>query len=144
MMNLTAKIKYLRDIKEISVNPKGDWIDLRSGIDITLEAGEVCCIPLGIAVELPTGCEAHIAPRSSTFDKWGIIQLNSVGVIDESYCGDNDEWKMPVLAMRKTHIHINDRICQFRIMPKMGFLKLNKVTRLNNENRGGFGSTGVN
>lgn len=143
-MNLSAKIKYLRDIKEISVNPKGDWIDLRSGIDVELEAGEVFCIPLGIAVELPTGCEAHIAPRSSTFDKWGIIQLNSVGVIDESYCGDNDEWKMPVLAMRKTHIHLNDRICQFRIMPKMGFLKLNKVSHLGNENRGGFGSTGIN
>lgn len=142
-MNLIAKIKYIRDIKEISVNPLGDWIDLRSGIDIKLEAGEVACIPLGIAVELPVGCEAHIAPRSSTFDKWGIIQLNSVGVIDESYCGDNDEWKMPVLAMRKTHIHINDRICQFRIMPKMGFLKLNKVKELGNKNRGGFGSTGT-
>lgn len=140
----TIKIKYLRDIKPIQSISKGDWIDLRAGETITLEPLEYRCIPLGVAMEIPEGYEAQIIPRSSTFAKWGIIQTNSVGLIDESYNGDTDEWMLPVLAIRKTTIHKNDRICQFRIVTHMPKCELLRVDMLNNKNRGGFGSTGDN
>ena len=139
---LNIKIKYIRDIKPVQFYDGGDWIDLRSGEDIELFAGSYYEIPLGVAMELPKGYSAIIIPRSSTFKKWGIIQTNSVGLIDESYCGDNDEWKLPVIAMRKTKIHKNDRICQFRLVPCGDELELVKVKSLGNANRGGFGSTG--
>ena len=93
---------------------------------------------------MPEGYEAHIAPRSSAFKRWGIIQANSVGVIDNSYCGDNDIWMMPVYATRFTKIHKNDRICQFRIVEKQPHLEFEVVDHLGNEDRGGFGSTGRN
>jgi dUTP pyrophosphatase len=93
-------------------------------------------------MQLPQGYEAHIAPRSSTFKNWGIIQVNSVGVIDESYCGDDDEWKMPVYATRDATIEKGDRICQFRIVEKQPMIEFNVVSHLDNENRGGFGSSG--
>lgn len=143
-------IKYIKDefgrvkilpIDKISI---GDWIDLRSAEDVDLIKGEFKIIHLGVAMQLPEGYEAHIAPRSSTFKKWGIIQTNGVGVVDESYCGDNDEWGIPVLAMKDTHIHKNDRICQFRIEKKMPKVSLIEVDRLDNPDRGGFGSTGEN
>lgn len=137
-----AKIKYLRDIKPIEKISQGDWVDLRSGIDIMLDKDEESIIPLGIAMQLPEGYEAHIVPRSSTYKKWGIIQTNSVGIIDETYCGDNDEWCMPVKALRLTHIHKNDRICQFRIIEHQPILILEEVKMLNNPDRKGFGSTG--
>ena len=92
------------------IGEKSDWIDLRAREDVTLKQFESCCIPLGVAIELPDGYEAHIVPRSSTFKKWGIIQTNHMGVVDETYCGDNDEWLMPVLAMRDTEIKKGDRI----------------------------------
>lgn len=139
---VTIKIKYLRDIKPITILDGGDWIDLRAGADVTLEAGGYCCIPLGVAMELPDGYSAEIVPRSSTFSKWGIIQTNSIGIIDNSYCGDEDEWILPVLAFRKTTIHKNDRICQFRLVSNSDYIELEKVNSLNNKNRGGFGSTG--
>ena len=137
-----AKIKYLRDIKPIEKISQGDWVDLRSGIDIMLDKDEESIIPLGIAMQLPEGYEAHIVPRSSTYKKWGIIQTNSVGIIDETYCGDNDEWCMPVKALRLTHIHKNDRICQFRIVEHQPILILEEVKKLGNPDRKGFGSTG--
>lgn len=137
-----AKIKYLRDIKPIEKISHGDWIDLRSGIDIMLDKDEEAIIPLGIAIQLPEGYEAIIAPRSSTYKKWGIIQTNSIGIIDETYCGDNDEWCLPVRALRLTHIHKNDRICQFRIIEHQPILILEEVKMLNNPDRNGFGSTG--
>lgn len=140
----TIKIKYLTDIKPIEVNPKGDWIDLRSAEDLSTKAGNMYFIHLGIACKLPEGFEAHILPRSSSFKKWGFIQVNSMGIIDETYCGDNDEWILPVLALTDGHIHKNDRICQFRIMKKQGDITFNKVDYLENEDRGGFGSTGEN
>ena len=139
---LTIKVKYLRDIKPIVILDDGDWIDLRAGADVVLEAGGWCCIPLGVAMQLPEGYSAIIAPRSSTFAKWGIIQTNSIGIIDNSYNGDGDEWQLPVLAFRKTTIHKNDRICQFRLVPNSDFVDMVKVNTLGNDNRGGFGSTG--
>ena len=137
------KIKYFsKDIKKIEKIEKGDWIDLRSAIDIQLHQGDFTLIPLGIGMILPEGYEAHIVPRSSTFKIYGILQTNGIGIIDNSYSGENDEWKMPVLAMKDTVIHKNDRIRQFRIMPKMQELHIQEVSHLNPVSRGGFGSTG--
>ena len=140
------KIKYFTDIDRLGniEGKKSDWIDMRSAKDIELKAGDFKLIPLGVAMQLPTGYEAHVVPRSSTFKTWGIIQTNSMGVIDNSYCGDTDEWKMPVYATRDTIIHKNDRICQFRIVEKMQNIEFEEVEILGNENRGGIGSTGKN
>lgn len=124
------------------INGKSDWIDLRASEDVDLKAGEFHLIKLGVAMEIPEGCEAHIAPRSSTFKNFGIIQTNSVGIVDHSYCGDNDIWMMPVLAMRDTSIRVNDRICQFRIFGNQPKIEFEKVESLGNEDRGGIGSTG--
>lgn len=139
---MKIKVKYHADILPLEMNEKGDWIDLRAAKDMKLWEGCNYRIPLGISVELPEGYEAHIAPRSSTFKKWGIIQTNSVGVIDNSYCGDNDIWMMPVYATKFTKIKKNDRICQFRIVEKQPNLEFETVDHLGNEDRGGFGSTG--
>lgn len=140
----TIKIKYFSDDMEelCYVDGKSDWIDLRAAQDVTLKAGEFRLIPLGVAMELPRGYEAHIAPRSSTFKNYGILQTNSVGVVDESYCGDNDQWHMPVYATQDVTIERGARICQFRILehqPRLNFLR---VDRLEGPDRGGFGSTG--
>lgn len=139
---MVIKVKYFTDIQKIEKISKGDWIDLRAAKDMVLEAGDYACIPLGVAMELPKGYEAHVVPRSSTFKKWGILQTNSMGIIDNSYCGDNDEWAMPVYAVRTTQIRKGDRICQFRIMKSMATLEVEEVEHLDNENRSGFGSTG--
>ena len=140
------KIKYHTDeIEKLRyIDGKSDWIDLRSAEDIELKAGEFALISLGVSMELPKGYEAHIVPRSSTFKTWGIIQTNSMGVIDESYCGDNDIWKMPVYATRDTVIHKNDRICQFRIMEHQPTIEFEEVEHLEGSDRGGFGITGKN
>ena len=124
------------------IDGKSDWIDLRASEDVSLKDGEFKLIPLGVAMELPQGYEAHIVPRSSTFKTWGIIQTNSMGVVDCSYCGDNDMWRMPVYATRDVEIHVNDRICQFRIMKNQPKISFEEVEHLDNEDRGGFGSTG--
>jgi dUTP pyrophosphatase len=142
-MQEVIKIKYFsEDAKKLEKIAQGDWIDLYSNEDIKLAAGENKIIPLGIAMQLPSGYEAHLAPRSSTFKKWGILQTNSVGVIDESYCGDNDQWGMSVYATRDTEINKGDKICQFRIVKKQPSIFFVRVDELNNEDRGGFGSTG--
>lgn len=140
------KIKYFTDIDKLGniEGKKSDWIDMRSAEDIELKAGDFKLIPLGVAMQLPTGYEAHVVPRSSTFKTWGIIQTNSMGVIDNSYCGDNDEWRFPAYATRDTVIHKNDRICQFRIVKKMPTIEFDEVEILGNDSRGGFGSTGTN
>lgn len=139
---MKIKVKYHADILPLEMNEKGDWVDLRAAKDMKLWEGCNYRIPLGISVELPEGYEAHIAPRSSTFKNWGIIQTNSVGVIDNSYCGDNDIWMMPVYATLFTEIKKNDRICQFRIVEKQPHLEFETVDHLGNEDRGGFGITG--
>ena len=139
---MNIRIKYFTDIDKIEKITKGDWIDLRAAEDAELKQGDFKLIPLGIAMKLPKGYEAHVVPRSSTYKNYGIIQTNSMGIIDEAYCGDNDQWMMPVIAMKDTTIKKNDRICQFRIVehqPKINFIEVNK---LNNKDRGGFGSTG--
>lgn len=141
---MEIKIKYFTDIEKIEKIEKGDWIDLRAAEDTILKAGEFKLIPLGVAMELPKGYEAHIVPRSSTYKKFGIIQTNHQAVIDESYCGDNDQWLYPAYALRDTEIHKGDRICQFRIMEKQPEITFTEVTTLDNEDRGGIGSTGVN
>ena len=142
-MNKIIKIKYFtNEIDKIQKIDKGDWIDLRSAETIELKAGEFKLIPLGVAMELPKGYEAHIVPRSSTYKNFGIIQTNHQAVIDESYCGDNDQWFYPAYALKDTVININDRICQFRIMEKQPTIIFDEVNSLNNVNRGGIGSTG--
>jgi len=143
-MELKIKIKYFSDkIEKLRyIEEKSDWIDLRAAKDIELKAGDYALIPLGVAIKLPHGYEAHVVPRSSTFKNFGIIQTNSMGVIDESYCGNNDQWYMPVYAIRDTNIRINDRICQFRIMEHQPTVVFDEVSKLENSDRGGFGSTG--
>lgn len=144
-MNEIIKIKYFTDkINKLEYidGAKSNWIDLRSAEDISLKAGEFKLIPLGIAMELPSGYEALIVPRSSTFKNYGIIQTNHIGIIDESYCGDDDQWYMPVYATRATEIHINNRICQFRIIKHQPQIIFNEMDNLGNTNRGGIGSTG--
>ena len=153
----TIKIKYTdSDLIRLEKIQKGCWIDLRAAEEVTLEKGDSKLINLGIAMELPVGYEAILVPRSSTFKNYGIIQTNGEGVIDgfstdengkiiqgTGYCGDNDIWKMPVYATRYTVIHKNDRICQFRIQKKQPDIEFVEVEHLGNDNRGGFGSTGV-
>lgn len=139
---MKIQIKYFEGADKIQKIPQGDWIDLKSRETVILNKGDFRLINLGVAMQLPQGFEAHIAPRSSTFKNWGIIQVNSVGVVDESYCGDDDEWKMPVYATRDATIEKGDRICQFRIVEKQPIVEFNVVNHLNNENRGGFGSSG--
>ena len=141
----TIRIKYFTDaIEKLDyIEGKSDWIDLRASEEVELKAGEHKMIPLGVAMELPDGYEAHIAPRSSTFKNWGLLQTNSVGVVDGSYCGDNDMWRMPVYATRDTVIHVNDRVAQFRIMKNQPRISFEEVKSLGHADRGGFGSTGV-
>lgn len=141
---MKIKVKYFTDkIDRLSAIAQGDWIDLRRAEDVELKKGEFRLIPLGVAIELPKGYEAHVAPRSSTFRNFGILQANSIGIIDNSYCGDNDQWLFPAYAVRDTVIHLNDRICQFRIMEIQPTLEFETVERLDNEDRGGWGSTGI-
>lgn len=140
---LELKVKYFADIEPIKfIENKNDWYDLRSAEDVELKAGEYRLIKLGIGIKLPAGYEAIIAPRSSTFKSFGIIHACSIGVIDELYCGDNDQLFFPALAMRDTVIHKNDRICQFRIFAHQPKLEITKVERLGAIDRGGFGTTG--
>ena len=140
------KIKYVDDEMpklEYIDGEKSDWVDLRSAETVTMSPGEFRLIHLGVAMQLPEGYEAHIVPRSSTYKNWGIIQTNHQAVIDNSYCGDNDWWKFPALAMRETTIYKGERICQFRIVKKQPSIKFEEVEKLGNKDRGGIGSTGV-
>lgn len=136
------KIKLLRGINTVSPQDHSDWIDLRAAEEINLNAGEYKAIPLGAAIELPKGYEAIMAPRSSTFKHYGILMANSIGVIDESYKGDNDEWHFLAYATRNTVIHAGERICQFRIIKHQPSYFMRWVQCLGNKNRGGIGSTG--
>lgn len=140
----TIKIKYHTDkIDKLTyIDDKSDWIDLRAAENVTLKAGEFKLVNLGVSMQLPKGYEAVIVPRSSTYKNFGIIQTNHMGVVDETYCGDNDVWKMSVYALRDTEIKVNDRICQFRIQKHQPQIMFEEVNELNNEDRGGIGSTG--
>ena len=143
-MMKNIQIKYFTDeIEKLTyIDGKSDWIDLRAAKEMELKAGQYAMIPLGVAMKLPEGYEAHIVPRSSTYKNYGLIQTNHMGVVDESYCGDNDQWHMPVYALRDTVIHVNDRICQFRIMEHQPTIVFEEVEALDAPDRGGFGSTG--
>lgn len=153
----TIRIKYFDDAKKLEKISKGDWIDLYANKDMFIPEGSRAMIPLGVAMELPEGYEAHLAPRSSTFKTWGIIQTNSVGVVDHSFMGDNDQWHMPVyclmskcgmrdsdgMIVRGTWIHKGDKIAQFRIMEIQPEIEFVEVEHLGNADRNGFGSTGT-
>lgn len=145
------KIKYLADIEHIEKITQGDWIDLRCAEDIFIPVGTERLVPLGVAMQLPKGYEALVVPRSSTFKRWGIIQTNHVGVIDESYCGDNDQWHFPCYCLigrtvkdgyLGTQLYKGDRICQFRIIRHQPDLAMVEVDSLGNADRGSLGSTG--
>lgn len=144
---MRIKVKYFtEDIPKLSYiggECQSNWVDLYSAEDVEMKKGEFRLIPLGVAMELPEGFEALIAPRSSTFKNFKIIQANSLGIIDGSYCGDNDQWMFPAIALEDTHIHVGDRICQFRIVRNQPSLFFFTVENLNNKDRGGIGSTGT-
>lgn len=141
---MKIKIKYFDpDLIRLEKIEKGNWIDLRAAETIEMKKGEFKLIPLGIAMHLPLGYEAHVVPRSSTFKNFKILQTNSFGVIDESYCGDNDQWFFPALAVEDTVIHKNDRICQFRITDHQPVIDFEEVETLGMPDRGGHGSTGI-
>lgn len=140
---MKIKIRYAEDIEKIKQLDKSDWIDLRSAEDVDMKAGDFKLISLGVAMELPEGCEAHVLPRSSTFKNFGILMTNSTGIIDCSYKGNNDIWRFPALAMRDTHISKGDRICQFRVVRNQPPIEFDEVEFLENPDRNGIGSTGV-
>ena len=139
---MEIKVRYHADILPLEQTERGDWIDLRAAEDVELKAGEFKIISLGISMKLPEGYEAVIIPRSSTFKHWGILQTNHFGLIDNTYCGDNDIWMFPALATRDVLIEKNSRICQFRIQKKMDKFEFIPVDRLESVDRGGFGSSG--
>ena len=130
------------DLPYVEHIPGGDFVDLRSAKEVELKRGEFTYIDTGVSIKLPEGYWGQLVPRSSLYAKYGLIQTNSFGVIDESYCGDEDRWKLPVIALRDTVIPTNERICQFRIVKKQNFDIFNQETPLMGPNRGGFGSTG--
>lgn len=149
---MEIKIKYFNnEVQRLEKIRQGNWIDLRAAEDVSLKKGEFKLIPLGVAMELPKGYEAHIVPRSSTFKNFGLIQTNHMGIIDGpearwglgGYCGNNDQWFMPVYAVRDTEIHLNDRICQFRIVEQQPEIDFEEVEVLTGVDRGGHGSTGI-
>ena len=148
---MKIKIKYFDNAKELNMIEKGNWCDLYANKDMFIPEGEKMMIPLGVAMELPKGYEAHVVPRSSTFKTWGIIQTNHIGIIDNSYCGDNDQWFYPAYCLEPknfidnqygTLIRKGDKIAQFRIIEVQPKLEFEKVELLGNKDRGGFGSTG--
>lgn len=139
-------VKYFEDDRtKLEFNPKGNWVDLYTACDVYLKKGDYFQIPLGVAMQLPPHHEAIIAPRSSTFKRWGILQANSIGIVDSSYCGDNDEWKFPAFATKDIYIPKGTRIAQFRVFASQDAfeeIRLVEVQELKNKDRGGFGTTG--
>ena len=153
---MKLRIKYFEGATKLKKITKGNWIDCYANKDIFIAEGERAMIPLGFALELPQGWEGHLAPRSSTFKTWGIIQTNSVGVVDDTYIGDNDQWHMPVYCLqgkdiesengeevKGTWIRKGDKIGQFRIMEVMPEIEFEEVESFGNKDRGGFGTTGT-
>ena len=140
----TIKIKYFdNEIDKIEKINKGDLIDLRAAETVEMKKGDFKLIKLGVGMKLPDGYKANVYPRSSTYKNFGIILANSVGQIDNSYSGDNDEWRFPAIALRDTVIHKNDRICQFEIQKIQPEIEFVEVEHLDEVDRGSFGSTGV-
>ena len=165
-MKLKIKIKVLTEGCMPEINPKGDWIDLRSAKDIELKAATVdqslkinipvTYIPLGIAVELPKGFEAIIASRSSGPKKLRLFIPCGKGIVDNIFNGNNDEWNYIASPLYDTYIKKGDRVCQFRIQLSQNAtiwqklkwnlcsgIKLVQVDKLNGHDRGGLGSSGI-
>lgn len=143
---MEIKIKYHNEMEEWPIEKfdKGDWIDLRAAEDVEMNAGEFVLISLGVSMQLPDGYHAQLVPRSSTYKNFGIIMTNSIGIIDNSYCGDNDIWRFPAICMKNGVIHKGDRIAQFRLVKNsMEDISFTAVETLGNADRGSFGSTGV-
>jgi dUTP pyrophosphatase len=149
---MKIRVKYFDGATKLQKIEKGNWIDVYANKDIFVEVNERAMVPLGFALELPKGWEGHLAPRSSTFKTWGIIQTNSVGVVDDTYIGDNDQWHMPVYCLqgkdekdgiKGTWIRKGDKVGQFRIMEVMPSIEFEEVESFGNAERGGFGSTGT-
>lgn len=138
------KVKYHDpEMPRIERLQQGDWIDLVNVEDINLKCGEWGMFSLGVSIELPAGYEAHVVPRSSTFKKWGVIQVNSIGIVDNSFCGEDDVWQWLILAPTKdVHIPKYTRVCQFRIIKNQPSFPIIEVKHLKNDIRGGIGSTG--
>jgi len=138
------KIKYHdADMERLQKISQGDWIDLRAAETVELKRGEFKLISLGVSMKFPDGYEGHVVPRSSTYKNFKVIQANSMGVIDNSYSGDDDVWMFPAIALEDTKIEKGDRICQFRMVKSMTKVRLDEVNYLDDQPRGGFGSTGV-
>lgn len=138
------QIKYFdKEIDKVEKISKGDLIDLRAAETVEMKKGDFKLIKLGVGMKLPEGYKANVYPRSSTYKNFGIILANSVGQIDQSYCGEEDEWRFPAIALRDTVIHKNDRICQFEIQKIQPEIEFEEVEHLDSESRGGIGSTGI-
>lgn len=163
---MKIRIKYFDGATKLEKIAKGNWIDVYARKDIFIPEGSRGMIPLGFALELPPGWEGHLAPRSSTFKSWGIIQTNSVGVVDDTYIGDNDEWHLPAFCLvgqtveksgailsdgvtvtpvevKGTWIKKGDKIGQMRVMEVQPDFELEEVLEFGNADRGGFGTTGT-
>ena len=123
----------------------GDWIDCYTRFDYNLKFMENCPLRLGFTAELPHGYEAIVAARSSLTKNFGVMSINGIGIIDENYCGDSDEWLLPVICInpKGTTIPAGSRVAQFRIIKHQPFIIFNIVDKMNNKNRGGYGSTGI-
>lgn len=141
--NMVIKVKPALDRLIPKAAHPGEWYDLHIPHELSLDAGAWVIVNLGVCIELPEGYEAIIAPRSSTFRKYGVIMPNSIGIIDHAYCGDTDWWQLPLYAIRKTYIPEGARIAQFRIIPCQPECKIKVVDSMENESRGGLGSTGI-
>lgn len=162
--NMEMKVKYFEgQDKKLQFIDKGDWIDVFANEDVFIPVNSMGLVPLGFALELPEGYEAILAPRSSTYRNWGVIQTNSIGVIDESYRGNEDEWLIPLycltaieqlsidagfkypLILTGAYVRKGDKIAQFRIQEKMPRKQISivEVDELEGDDRGGFGSTGT-
>ena len=137
------KIHYLEGSPHLEKTDIGSWIDLYVYEDITLKAGQRKYISLGISMQLPKGYEALMVSRSSTFKRWGLLQTNSVAVIDNAYCGTDDIWMYPALATRDITIPKGTRICQFRIQKEQPGIKFIESDYLSSISRNGLGSTGT-
>ena len=146
---MEISIKYFANsmgdkVRKIFRVTNGDWIDLRAAEDVAMKKGELRLISLGVGMILPDGYEAWVLPRSSTPRRFGINSANSMGIIDNSYNGNDDQWGFMAYAIRDTVIHKDDRICQFRVIRNQPRLWFKAVTCLKEISRGGFGSTGRN
>ena len=143
-MKMKVKVKYFnQNIDKLEKIAEGDLIDLRAAETVDIKAGEAKKVRLGVGMKLPEGYHAEVYPRSSLFKNFHVLLTNSVGVIDNCYCGDNDEWCAMLYATENTSIWENSKILQFRIVKNMESLEFEEVEHLDSKSRGGYGTTGV-